>query len=120
MHIDCPSHPSPLQLHPRPPAHCLARALVPHRTPANNTRTQREHRNYTRGQGVQGTQPKRTHAGCMGVRECAGLGAVHGRQAGQWLTCARPAAHPQIERPLEEVEHSSAYLQQGRVGRGIT
>ena len=54
--LPCPTHASPLQWHPRTPPHCLARVLAPHCTPAHNTRTHREHRNYTRGQGVYGAQ----------------------------------------------------------------
>ena len=77
-----PAQPSPLWRHPRLPTRRLARALAPHRTPAHNTRTQREHRNYTRGQGVYGAQSKRMHAGCMGVREFTVLGAGYGRKLG--------------------------------------
>ena len=84
-----PAQPSPLWRHPRLPTRRLARALAPHRTPAHNTRTQREHRNYTRGQGVQGAQSKRIHVGCAGVRKRAGWRAVHARKGGLWLTCAR-------------------------------
>ena len=54
--LPCPTHASPLQWHPRTPPHCLARVRAPHCTPAHNTRTHREHRNYTRGQGVYGAQ----------------------------------------------------------------
>ena len=51
--------------------------------------TQHEHRNYASGQGGQGAQSKRTHAGCMGARKCAGWRAVHARKGGLWLTCVR-------------------------------
>ena len=44
--------------------------------------TQHEHRIYASGQGGQGAQSKRTHAGCMGVRTCAGWRAVHARKGG--------------------------------------
>ena len=83
-----PALPSPLWRHPRLPTRRLARALAPHRTPAHNTRTQREHRNYTRGQGVQGAQSKRTHAGFMGVRKCAGSWEGYARMVSNVLTCA--------------------------------
>ena len=88
MYIDCPARTSPLQLHPTHPTRLLARALAPHRTPVHNTCTQREHRNYASGQGGQGAKSKRTHAGCMGARDCAGLCAGHARMVSNVLTCA--------------------------------
>ena len=86
-----PAQPSPLWRHPRLPTRRLARALAPHRTPAHNTRTQREHRNYASGQGGQGAQSTHKHAGCTGARECEGVMAVHGHMAGQCLTWAHTA-----------------------------
>ena len=116
MLTSCSARPSPLQLHPSPLTRCLARALAPLHTPAHNTRTPHENRYYASWQGGTSAQSRRTHLGCMGVRGCEGSCAGHGRQAGQWLTCARPAAKRQIVRLLEEVVHSLAYLQQGRAG----
>ena len=97
MQADFPAHPTPLQLHPTSPTRRFARAVAPHRTPAHDTHTQHERRNYTRGQGEQGMRLKRTHAGYTVVREYAGWRAVQGRKVGQCLTCAHrrlAAPHP--------------------------
>jgi len=95
--MSCPAYLNPFQLHPPPLTSRIGRVFAPHRTPAHNTNTQHERRNYTRGQGEQGMRLKRTHAGYTGVRECAGWRAEQGRKVGQCLTCAHrrlAAPHP--------------------------
>ena len=106
--LSCPSQPSPAaSLTPNPlPCTCACTASY---ACTQHTRTPHENRYYASWQGGTSAQSRRTHLGCMGVRGCEGSCAGHGRQAGQWLTCARPAAKRQIVRLLEEVVHSSAY-----------
>ena len=69
----------PAALHAR--LHHIARLRTTH---AHSVSTA----NYASGQGGQRAESKRTHVGCMGVRECVGSWAGHARMVSNVLTCA--------------------------------
>ena len=121
----CPANPSPLWRHPPILNHRLARALAAHRTPALDTRTQREHRESVRGEGGQGAQTKQMHAGCTGVRECTGSRAGHARMESKVLTCDIGASQRCIPRksnrqPLKRTPTNAAQMQQVKYERAGT